>query len=95
MNFGIGDRVRCVAYNPDGNDNIVPDTMGTIVCCLRYGTRKIGVCWDEFIHGHNCDGECKNGYGWYVGENDVELIEDDSHTEFTFDEKAFKKLMGK
>jgi len=71
MEYVIGDRV-CAVHDID---HIEAGDTGTVTSLL-YG---LGVAWDKYNHdAHNLEGACENGHGWWVGEEDVELIENNS-----------------
>ena len=75
----IGDRVRMTqdyypfpSSNPDGT---VKGDTGTV--CEIYSIQRgiISVEWDRKIKsGHDCDGNCRAGYGWRVNVRRVERI---------------------
>lgn len=73
--FAIGDRVRCLVDVPCGNRNIHIGSTGT-VCNKGYG-EVVDISWDDFVYGHDCDGNREYGYGWAVGNRDVELFIDE------------------
>lgn len=76
--FKVGDRVICVEDNPYGNDDIYGD---------------VGVCWDDKVEGgHNCDGSCEYGFGWYVSPSAIKL-DTEADEPFEFDEIEFNKLV--
>lgn len=71
--FEIDDRVECILDHPDDNNDIVSGCIGTI-CQLDDG--RIGVCWDKRVaRGHDCDGNCTDGHGWYVECEYIRVIE--------------------
>lgn len=37
---------------------------------------RIGVEWERFKWGHNCDGHCKHGMGYYCKDDEIEPLED-------------------
>ena len=69
--FKVGDRVICVEDNPYGNDDIFAGNTGTVCREDDYG--DVGVCWDDKVEGgHNCDGSCEYGFGWYVSQSSIQ-----------------------
>lgn len=64
MEFHVGERVVCIQDFPDDNQNITIGLTGVVKNI--HGLRRIGVAWDENVHGHNLNGETKYGYGWWV-----------------------------
>lgn len=94
--WNIGDRVVCIESHPDGNQDIIAGSTGT-VCVISRSTGRIGVNWDEPIErGHVCvydaKGWCESGHGWWVHGYQIEPELDDD-TEFEFDEEEFNKLV--
>ena len=70
--FKVGDRVICVEDNPYGNDDILAGNTGTVCREDDYG--DVGICWDDKVEGgHNCDGSCEYGFGWYVSPSAIKL----------------------
>jgi len=55
--LSIGDRVVC-----DFVGRGCMDRIGTIISF----DKQLGVEFDDFIDGHDCQGKCKDGYGWFV-----------------------------
>lgn len=72
--FKIGDRVRCV--KSFGNADTVNE-LGTIVA-KGNAPEMYGVDFDKFIHGHSLDGKCVSGYGWWIPEDMLEKVRNDS-----------------
>lgn len=78
MKFQVGDRVRLIIDRPDGG-NVFSGDEG-IVRCINNDlfSRPIGVEFDRYIDGHDLymdEGLCKEGYGWYVYETEIELVD--------------------
>ena len=78
--YNIGDGVRCID-DFDGN-SLVLNAMGTIVAVLDDG---YGVEFDCDVGGHTCGGTAKDGHGWYLDEDCIELLEEDDNTENQID----------
>lgn len=57
----LGDRVL-VIDEYEGNEYI-KNKKGKVINLRR---KSVGICFDEMIHGHDCNGRCKEGYGWNV-----------------------------
>ncbi len=77
--YDIGDRVRLVVDNPDGNPDLLAGHGGTVICGNQ-GFPPLLVLWDEFASGHNGNGLCEcpdepivlpGRSGWYVGCDEV------------------------
>ena len=77
MEFKIGDRVTVqeeygpVGYNRDGVPCQQRTGLSGTVCVLPPYLNGVGVRFDSFIDGHDCDGHCEYGYGWFVLKNYV------------------------
>ena len=72
--FQIGDKVVSKVNRPDGLRAIKVGTTGTVVELRRDGHR-VGVRWDfeaRVGEAHSCEGNCTDGYGWYVNYNTLE-----------------------
>lgn len=85
--FHVGDRVQLLVdltdrymyngsvkkYNNYRNAALHSGTTGTIV--VSY-TNQVGVRWDVKLNArlHNCDGNCPDGYGWYVPVEYIALL---------------------
>ena len=83
--FQIGDRVRSLGNTRYGR--VVSNSEGIVLtyndrnnkpCTGLNGDRLVGVEWDYIPDGlgHELDGKCncQKRHGWYVAENDLELI---------------------
>lgn len=89
--FKVGDRVVCIEDNPYGNEDIFVGSTGTV--CVEDCDGDVGVCWDDKIDaGHDCDGACEYGFGWYVYPDNIEL-DTEAYKPFEFDEDEFNKLV--
>lgn len=73
MEFKIGDRVR--SLDTHRCKKIGVGLIGTIK--ILYGN-CFGVEFDENIFGHTCSGTTKNGYGYWLMQYDIELVEEDT-----------------
>ena len=70
--FHVGDRVRCLCRSSAAES--VGRQLGTI-CIMGNYWPPISVCWDEKRDWfHDCDDTCQYGYGYFVYENDLELV---------------------
>ena len=77
MAFCVGDTVRCIRDYPDDNEFIFAGCIGTVVI-IEEGRLPIGVRWDHcFEIGHDCNGRCDFGHGWFVNTCDIELVAED------------------
>lgn len=73
--YSIGDRVELLMDNPDHNDELVQGTTGTVCNEDRGGEYWVPIRWDIMTRkGHDCDGECENGYGWNVPREYIMLV---------------------
>lgn len=71
MEFKIGDRVRI----KDGYDYYKNRSgkLGTVVDNPGKNSSP-GVRHDDYIGGHDCNGNCPEGYGWYYNSYEIELV---------------------
>lgn len=92
--FHIGDVVEYINEN-SYYSKVTRGMTGTVLCFINNGEANpsIGVGWDEYIDGHDLDGHCEDGYGWYVGPNEILKLDDDG-TEYSFDEDLFSAMLG-
>jgi len=99
--FRKGDRVYALWDNPSGNRSIQAGCTGTVVDVYPYEgdpEDHIGVRWDEEImEGHNCDGTCDKGHGWYVLAKAIEFITEPEHDDFepATDDELMRFLYGR
>lgn len=69
--FEVGDRVTVleeygtVGYGDETSYKERTGLSGT-VCVPADKYTEVGIRFDEFMNGHDCDGHCKLGYGWFV-----------------------------
>lgn len=85
--FRKGDRVYALWDNLSGNRSIQTGYTGTVVDVFQHEDDpdwyEVGVRWDEEIMGgHNCDGSCETGHGWYVPAKAIEFIPEPEHDDF-------------
>ena len=75
MKFQIGDRVVLISEYADfswgGNVELPRGSTGAVCDVDR---NRIGVDWDGYNNGHNCDGRLPSNSGWYVNADELELI---------------------
>lgn len=83
------------------NSGIKIGDIGIIVSIFGTKPQSIGVDFGRDIHGHDCDGECEYGYGWYLfGGRGYELVDNVEANENELcdydsaDFNAFMSLMG-
>ena len=67
--FKVGDRVRCVSQYYKG----LFSKVGTVKSKDTDGTYAIE--FDDMIHGHDCDGKCKERHGWWLLPDKLKKIE--------------------
>ena len=72
--FKVGDKVKNI-----GNTSILQKGMKGKIMVIEKGL--IGVEWDKKIDGHSLNGKCKQDYGWWVNENNLELLKEDPKCE--------------
>ena len=87
--FAIGDRVLCTCAV--GWEDIY-DAVGTI---LETDDDIFGIVFDDDIHGHNLNGKCDDGHGWWVtGETFLEMYADELPEFQAADHSAIFSLIG-
>ena len=79
--FQVGDRIISAVDCPCNNEDIKIGDTG-VVCVIEtseFGPdwRGVGVRWDKCVGGHDCDGNCDFGFGWYVYSDEIELQQPD------------------
>jgi len=64
--FKIGDRVQCI-------NKSIPGYLktGTV---RETGKSNVGVEFDEYMSGHTLQGQCTDGYGWYIEPKDLDIV---------------------
>ena len=72
--FKIGDKVICIKeYNIE--DGLIKVGLKGVVVHIHQLKPNIGIEWEEKPrNGHYCQNHCKQGYGYYVEEENVKLI---------------------
>lgn len=72
--FKVGDRVEVIK----DYDSAKTGMRGTILNCNSF-IGSPGIKFDEpFFNGHSCDGKCQDGYGYFVSEENLKLIDTNS-----------------
>ena len=75
MKFQIGDRVVLISEYADihhfQNTYLPQGSTGT-VCYVK--EHRVGVDWDGFTDGHDCDGRLPGNSGYYVDDDELDLI---------------------
>lgn len=66
--FRVGDVVTLRNWREVGSDynRSFHEGISGTVCALREDGERVGVRWESNVNGHTCDGNCSDGYGWYV-----------------------------
>lgn len=83
MEFQVGDRVKVTG-------GMRKHRTGTVVGC---DGGVFAIRFDEYIHGHDCDGLCKKGYGWFVIRDNLELIESSDNAIVVPDDDSIANLL--
>jgi len=68
MDLKIGDKVKLIS---DVESILKKGMTGIIVSFIP---ELIGIAWDGFTEGHDCNGDCQDGVGYYVYPNKLVLI---------------------
>ena len=71
--FQVGDRVRLI--RPELSASLLVGETGTVKVVMGV---SVGVESDNYSHGHSLDGRCQNGYGWWIYDENLELIKEES-----------------
>lgn len=88
--FHKGDRVIVVADCIDRNIHVRRGLTGT-VCSDRLDCGRVRIQWDCYVHGHDCSGACKNGYGWNALPNEIKHLRSEALVEEETDEITVKE----
>lgn len=91
--FRVGDRVCASVNSPDYNDSIHIGDTGT-VCAVDENETRIGVKWDHNVCGHDCNGMCEYGFGWWVDNISIELVVDELSDIDITDDSLLRVLGG-
>ena len=83
--FKVGDRVRVIT-DCIGNRKVI-GKIGTVRKIFEQ-THAVGVEFDEYIDGHDIDGDFKYGYCWNFYEYEVEPIHNSNKIVITTDGKT-------
>lgn len=69
--YNIGDRVMAVPYNDYFEDGL--PRPATVVSYYRYpdGYLEYGLRFDEYVNGHNLNGGCEDGYGFWQSSHSI------------------------
>lgn len=68
--FKVGDKV-CVTRNTWSKD-----ILGKVATVKRVDDDgELALEFEDFIDGHSCRGDVRNGYGWHLYDSEVELVE--------------------
>lgn len=92
MEFQVGDRVVLITQFAGEQKNVLPEgATGTIVHITDDSWPPIGVSWAvKPKAGHDCMNHCKYGYGWFVCEDEIEIV---SESEDDVDEVNIGSLL--
>jgi hypothetical protein len=79
--FKLGDRIKVVSKFERARIGL----LGTACHILKRGDNNlptIGVAHDNrLVSGHECEGHCQEGYGWYYKINEIEHLTIDNWQE--------------
>ena len=102
--FQVGDRVIVTADKlASTNSRICRGDIGTVCRIsgafndIEHGeTYLIGISFDKRVYGHDCEGTCEFGYGWYIRDYEIALLadveRDYTNAEIATDEELFAFL---
>ena len=68
--FKVGDKVTCIKSIDDacavfGLSGVVVHIKGC----------RVGVAWEGYSDGHNCDNRCQSNCGWYVNDYTLKKLQ--------------------
>lgn len=92
--YEIGQKIRIIEENPDGNSQIHIGDTGIIkwVYGPLEGNYVVAVEFDHKINGWDCDGKCEYGYGWKLHYDEFEAYEEDK--DITLSETDIDEFLG-
>ena len=76
--FKVGDRVEVIGAK--GSEDLIDNSyikegmLGTIVV-IDGGEPNIGVQFDNYVKGHTANGKGKNGFCWFMFEENIKKVE--------------------
>lgn len=74
--FKVGDRVR-----PNdlarGEWSILEEHGVDIGTIIHLKPRSAAIRFDKKFGGHNCNGKCEDGYGWFLNYEEIDLVEEE------------------
>jgi hypothetical protein len=89
--FKVGDRVTCIKVY-DGKQETLNE-VGTVVDAPDT-EEYVGVSFDKLVQGHDCNGRCDPGYGWYFHTNVTRYLVLSIEESFEFSEEEYKNLLN-
>lgn len=99
--FKIGDKVVVTEHKDNmlkpyiSSSKEIFNSVGTICnvhcSCWLDGSTSYGVKFEENIGGHDCDGNCKFGYGQNINEKYLELYDEKKNEDKTMQKKKYEK----
>ena len=83
--YEVGQIVRIVEENPDGNSRIHIGDVGVIKDVYDPINEDFAVAveFEHEINGWDCNGKCEYGYGWKLRYEEFELCEDNEDIELS------------
>lgn len=84
--YNVGDRV--ITNRAIDGETIPKGSTGTIAIQddTQFDSGWIGVVWDDLTCGHDLDGACEDGHGWYVYDKFLDLLPDFEIDDVDFDD---------
>jgi hypothetical protein len=74
LDFKVGDKVKC---KPRVFDPMIGHISHTGTVVHVKSSETVGVDWGQSLHaGHDCEGHCKSGQGWYFVTTDLILVKE-------------------
>ena len=80
----VGDIVRCTKTYMNRYEAL--EKIGVVLKVDRFDPPRYGIEFFENIRGHDLNGSCKVGHGWFMPESCLELVDDTpQEVSFTMD----------
>lgn len=90
--FAVGDRVRALYSVGFGSQFDHTGEIGTVIEVS--GNNDIGVFYDNDIQGHDLNGRCEDGHGWWSFASSLEKYYEDLPAFQAADHAAIMSLIG-
>lgn len=93
--FSVGDRVTCVVEEAAQCSALHVGATGEVLVASNDYYPPIGVRWDDYNPiFHTLDAHCELGHGWFVHDDEIELLSEEE-IETATDDELSALLFGK